>query len=173
MDATDFLRRQEKRIIRLVLDQKKSLILFVNKWDCCDDKVVDRKRLLLQLHTEFPSLKAFPLFFGSAKHRQGLEKLLNSIVRVLGQSVTKVSTPKLNQFIQSVVKRHPLPSQKSRQVKFFYATQLEVSPPHFVFFVKFPELVSDPYKRFLEKEIRLHLFPYEGSPVFLSFRSRR
>jgi GTP-binding protein len=82
-----------------------------------------------------------------------------------------VATSELNKAVLDAVAAHSPPSKRGKRLKFYYATQVGVAPPSFVFFVNEPELVHFSYKRFLENRLR-EAFGYEGTPLRMSFRRR-
>ena len=112
-----------------------------------------------------------PVIFTSAKTGFHLDRLLEAVRYVAAQLLQKIPTAILNRTLRDAVEcRQPISSQGHR-LKFFYATQVRLSPPTFLLFVNRDELFSDPYKKFLAGAMRT-AFGYEGCPVVLVPKAR-
>jgi GTP-binding protein len=168
-----FLSDQDRKIINQVLESKKNMIIFVNKWDETERTDAMRSDLVnLAIH-EMPVLAHFPFIFGSAKEKIHLGKLFELIPVVVERSKVRIPTPKLNTFITNIIKRNPPPARQGRRIKVFYGTQAESSPPFFVFFVSEGKLIEADYQRFVEKRLREEFPFFEGVPIQLFFKTRR
>lgn len=102
---------------------------------------------------------------------KGVEHLFPIIDSVRESWSSRVKTASLNSMLREVLEKTPPPSKKGKKLNIYYVTQARTAPPHFVFFVNDPDLVTPAYARFLEKKIR-ELFGFLGSPVRLTFRPR-
>ena len=173
LDAEDFLSDQDKKIIRFVLDTKKNLMVFVNKWDLIEDKDNYRKAILKQAERIFPALRYYPFIFGSAKERTQLGALFNQIPKIIEQSLVRISTSKMNQFVQEIVKRNPPPAKRGKVINIYYATEVEVKPPTFLFFVNHPKLIDPTYTRFIENRMRQTFPQYKGVSFLIAFKKHR
>jgi GTP-binding protein len=112
-----------------------------------------------------------PLIFISAKSGQRVDKILPEVITVYEARYQRVPTAQLNRLMRQVISRHPAPQKGGIRVKFNYATQANVDPPTFVFFVSRPEWVHFSYQRYLENQIRAE-HPFPGTPIRLVFRAR-
>ena len=83
----------------------------------------------------------------------------------------RLSTGQLNDLLRDIVVHHPPPTKAGTQLKFYYATQVALAPPTFVFFVNRPEMVHFGYQRYIENRLR-ERYPFTGTPVRLIFRGR-
>jgi GTPase len=173
LEPDPFLCEQDKRILNMVIESGTNLIVFVNKWDLTKRTDLARRDLMRLAREEMPPLNDYPFIFGSAKERLNLGKIFNTIPDVIAQSEVRVTTAELNKFIEEVIMRTPPPAKKGKRLKIFYATQVEKSPPTFIFFVNEPNLISKPYMRFLEKKMRQTLGKFIGNPIRLFFKARR
>jgi GTP-binding protein len=99
-------------------------------------------------------------------------KTLEVIQRVDAQRKQRISTGQLNSFLEDLFETHPPPAVKGRQIHIYYATQMRVEPPTFVFFTNSPQLIHTNYRRFLERKLR-QSFGFEGTPVHFIFRQRK
>ncbi len=173
LNPEPFLSDQDRKIINQVIQAKKNMILFVNKWDETERTDAIRADLIRLAEHEMPVLAYFPFIFGSAKEKIHIGKLFELIPTVVERSKTRIPTAKINGFITTVIKRNPPPARQGKRIKVFYGTQAESAPPYFVFFVNDGKLIEADYQRFVEKRLREE-FPYfEGVPIQLFFKTRR
>lgn len=112
-----------------------------------------------------------PLLFISAETGQRVSKILGAVMEVQEARQHRLSTGELNDLMRDVVAHHPPPTKAGTQLKFYYATQVGVAPPTFVFFVNRPEMVHFGYQRYIENRLREY-YPFTGTPVRLLFRGR-
>ncbi len=173
LNPEPFLSDQDKKIINMVLTAKKNMILLLNKWDLTPrthEALQEFKRILV---AEMPILAHFPLLVGSATERVHLSRLLDRIPPIVSKSQERIATAKLNQFIESVIKHNPPPAKYGERINVFYATQVSVGPPSFVFFVNKATLIGSDYQRFVENRLRGMLDDFEGVPIQIYFKSRK
>ncbi|MGD9892859.1 MAG: ribosome biogenesis GTPase Der, partial [Dehalococcoidia bacterium] len=111
------------------------------------------------------------ILFISAKERQGLDAVLDEVIAVGEQRDRRVPTGELNQFVRRAIAAHQPPSVGGRRMKLLFATQAEVRPPTFVFFVNDASLLHFGYRRYLENKIR-EAFGFSGTAIRLIFKSR-
>lgn len=172
IDATEDFTAQDLHIAGYVEEQKKGLVIVVNKWDLVEKDSFTmenyRKRALIQL--DFVAYA--PLVFISAKLGQRIDQVMDTALTVLKERERRVSTSSLNRVLKDAVARHQPPSRPGKWVKFFYATQADTAPPTFIFFCNDPKQIHFSYRRYLENQIREE-FGFNGTPLRLSFRSRR
>jgi GTP-binding protein len=111
-----------------------------------------------------------PTLFISAETGQRTGRVLELVRDVQAERDRRVTTPKLIEMVRSAVARHPR-TEGGRQLKIYYATQADVRPPTFVFFVNDPKLMHFTYERYLENQIR-DTFGFQGTAIRLVFRGR-
>jgi GTP-binding protein len=109
--------------------------------------------------------------YTSAKLGQGVDKLIPRVRQIYQERHKRVATAEVNAVIQQAVATHTLPRSGRKQLKVFYATQAEVNPPTFVFFVNDARLVHFSYQRYLENKLR-QAFGFTGTPLRLIFKTR-
>ncbi len=160
---------QDQKIAQTVLERGCALALIFNKWDLVQDEEKE-KELLSQLAYRFRFLPKLPFLKVSALEKKNIEEILPLSLRVFQQYSARIPTSKLNDFFQSLKER--IPPTGKENLKFFYLTQVDTAPPHFVFFVNRPDLVNDSVKRFLEKRLAEE-FQFEATPLILTFKRRR
>lgn len=171
MDATEPGAAQDTHIIGQAEDAHVGLIIVVNKADLLPpgEDVREELRRVLRYRTRF--VPWAPILFISAKERQGLDAMLDAVLAVGEQRERRVSTGELNQLLRRAITAHQPPSVNGRRIKLLYATQAEVKPPTFVFFVNDASLLHFGYRRYLENKIR-EAFGFSGTAIRLIFKSR-
>ena len=171
IDATEEFTAQDLHIAGYVEEQKKGMVVVVNKWDLVekDNHTMDDYRAKAKEALDF--MPYVPLVFISAKFGQRVQQVLESALIVVGEREKRVSTGSLNKLLKDAVAKHPPASRPGKWLKFFYATQADASPPTFVFFCNDPEHIHFSYRRYLENELRAE-YGFVGSPIRMSFRSR-
>ena len=116
-------------------------------------------------------LSYVPVVFISAKTGQRVENSIEAALRVYEARFQRIPTGTLNDIVRDAVSRHSPPSKWGKRLTFYYATQPEVDPPTFVFFINDIRLVHFGYRRYLENCIR-DQFPFEGTPLKMRFQGR-
>ncbi|HUS17437.1 MAG TPA: ribosome biogenesis GTPase Der [Chloroflexia bacterium] len=171
IDATEGITAQDTHIVGYVLEQFKSMVLVVNKWDLVEKDSNTLGEFTTKLREALNFVPYVPFLFISAKFGQRTNRVLPAALSVAAERKKRVPTAQLNKLMKEATSAHPPPSKPGKWVKFLYATQAEASPPTFVFFVNDAEAVHFSYKRYLENQLREH-FGFEGTPIHLIFRTR-
>jgi len=171
VDSTEGFTAQDLHIAGYVEEQKKGIVVVVNKWDLIekDSSTMDLYRDEAKRQLDF--LPYAPLVFISAKFGQRVQNVLEMALLVETERRKRVSTSALNKLLREAVAAHAPASKPGKWLKFYYATQADVSPPTFVFFCNDPQNVHFSYKRYLENQIR-DQFGFVGNPVRMTFRGR-
>jgi GTP-binding protein len=172
IDAYEGLTAQDAHVAGFVVEEGRGLVLALNKWDLLAEKT-DRSfdEFATALRAEVPFLDFAPIVSISAKTGQRVGKVLELAVDVWGERRKRVSTPELNRILRAASLRQAPPAGKLGPPKIFYATQVAVAPPTFVFFARHADQVHFSYKRFLENQLRAE-FGFDGTPIRLIFRER-
>jgi GTP-binding protein len=172
IDAFQGLTAQDAHVAGFVVEDGRGLVLALNKWDLLAEKT-DRSfdEYAAAIRAEVPFLDFAPMVSISAKTGQRIGKVLELAVDVWGERRKRVSTPELNRVMRTAALRQPPPPGKLGPPKIFYATQVAVAPPTFVFFARHADQVHFSYKRFLENQLRAE-FGFDGTPIRLIFRER-
>ena len=172
IDATEDFTSQDLHIAGYVEEQKKGLVVVVNKWDLIekDARTMDAYRERAQRELDFMAYA--PVEFMSAKLGQRVDQVMDAALTVITERNKRVSTAQLNKVLKDAVAKHQPPSRPGKWVKFFYATQADVAPPTIIFFCNDPKQIHFSYRRYLENELR-EAFGFHGTPLRISFRSRR
>ncbi|HSU80733.1 MAG TPA: ribosome biogenesis GTPase Der [Candidatus Angelobacter sp.] len=172
LDGEEGIIEQDKKVAGYAHEAGRAIVIVVNKWDAVekDDKTMDVFKQKIRDHFQY--LSYAPIVFVSAKTKQKLHQLLPVIDQVAENHSMRVQTSHLNDVISDAIAMTPPPSDKGNRLKIYYATQVSVKPPAFVFFVNDPELVHFSYQRFLENRIR-DTFGFIGTPIRIYIRKRQ
>ena len=171
LDATDMVTAQDAHIAGYILEENKSVIVIVNKWDLIEKDTQTMVEFTERIRSELKFLDYVPVAFISAKTRKRVNTVLPTTLKVREQRFQRIGTSELNQIVQDAVSKHAPPSKAGKRLKFLYATQVSVDPPTFVFFVNDLRLVHFSYERYLENQLR-ERYEFLGTPLKLYFRNR-
>jgi GTP-binding protein len=169
LDATELVTAQDMHIAGYIQQAAKGVIIIVNKWDLV--KTGGREECSRHLRSQFRFVPYAPVMYTSAKLGRGVAKIMPQVRRIYRERLKRLSTAAVNGVVQQAVAAHRPPRKGNRQLKFLYATQAEVNPPTFVFFVNYPELMHFSYQRYLENRLR-QSFGFEGTPIRFVFKTR-
>ncbi len=172
IDAVEGLTAQDAHIAGYVVDEGKGLLVVVNKWDLLTektDKTFDQ--YVDWIREQAPFLDFAPVISISAKTHQRVDRVLEAAVDIWGERRKRISTGELNRLVADASERQIAPMVKGRRPKIFYATQVAVAPPTFVFFAREAGSVHFSYRRYLENRLREAL-GFDGTPIRLVFRER-
>ena len=171
LDASELDAAQDAHIAGFALDAYKGVVVAVNKWDLARELELEQDDAEQIVKRRFKFAAYLPVVFLSALKGEGLAKLLKSVLEVYQQRQIRVGTADLNKIVDRAAGEH-LPRLVGRKrLHILYATQSEVNPPTFVFFVNDPKLVHFSYHRYLENRIR-EVFGFTGTPLKFIFRAR-
>ena len=161
---------RELKLANEALDRGKPVLLVITKWDLVDKEDAPKMRRLLR--EKLAHLDHLPRVFTSALTRQNLDRIFREAVRLHELNQTRVPTAELNRWVAVWTSRVQMPNFKGKPLKILYATQPEVAPPTFVFFVNHPEFVTRAFENYLKNRIGEDLGLREV-PFRLVFRGRR
>jgi GTP-binding protein len=167
LDASEPLAEQDLKIISLVEEAGKALVLVMNKWDLVDeDRRIALEKELDRHLTHITWAQRVNVAAKTGWHRDRLAPALRT---ALQSWETRIPTGKLNSFLGALIGATPPPVRGGKQPKIFYATQAGIAPPKFVIFTN--DWIEPPYRRFIERKLREE-FGFEGSPVQVSVKIR-
>ena len=172
IDASMMLERQDLNIARLVIEEGRSLLIAVNKWDLIRDKSKAIKELERRIKISLPQVKDIPYVPISALKNRNLDSLIDKSFLAYDVWNQRVPTAKLNRWFAMIVERHPPPLVQGRRIKLRYITQIKTRPPSFVCFCNQPDQVPEAYKRYVINELRKE-FILPGVPIRLSMKTNQ
>ncbi len=170
IDATQPLEKQDLYIASKVIEEGRCLVLALNKWDLIKDKQDLLNHLRERLTTALPQVQGIPLVPLSALTGKNKDKLLDAVLDIYSLWNKRISTSKLNRWLEESVARHPPPLVSGRRIKIKYLTQIKVRPPTFVLFCSKSSELPSSYVRYIMNGIR-ETFQMEGVPIRLFVRS--
>ena len=171
MDVTEPLTAQDAHIAGYILEEYKSVIVVVNKWDLIEKDTYTMDAYVQKIRHELKFLDYVPVIFTSALTGQRVQNILSLAIEVQEHRMRRISTSELNRFLREAVAKNPPKGAKRHSLRFYYMTQAGVSPPTFIFFTNNAKLVHFTYKRYLENQLRDN-FDFLGTPLKLVFRNR-
>jgi GTP-binding protein len=169
LDATELLTSQDEHIAGYIQQAAKGVVLVVNKWDLAVNQDMVESNQNIRKRLKF--LSYAPLVYTSAKFGEGVDRVLPEAFEVYQERQKRIPTTEVNNVVQQAVAAHNLPRKGTKQLKILYATQAEVNPPTFVFFVNDPRLIHFSYRHYLENKLR-QSFGFAGTPLRFVFKSR-
>lgn len=171
VDASEGFESQDLNIFHLAERNRKGIVIVVNKWDLVEKETKTHLEFEEMIRNKIAPFNDVPIIFTSIPKKQRIFKALETGSEVYKNKGNRISTSKLNDFFLPIIEKTPPPSVKGKQVKIKYITQLKTPFPAFVFFCNLPQYVKDPYKRFVENQLRKH-FNFYGIPVQIFFRRK-
>jgi GTP-binding protein len=169
LDTMEMVTAQDMHIAGYIQQATKGVVVVVNKWDLVAEKnLVEWDRYL---RSQLKFINYAPVIYTSAKYGEGVDRIIPEASRIYQNRLRRPATAEVNNVVQQAVAAHVLPRKGSKRLKILYATQAEVNPPTFVFFVNDAKLVHFSYRRYLEGKLR-QAFDFAGTPLRLVFRTR-
>lgn len=171
VDATEPFTAQDLHIAGYVEEQKKGIVVVVNKWDLIEKDNYTMDEYRAQAAKELVFVPYAPIAFISAKYGQHVHQVLDLALEVVKERKKRVPTAALNKMIREAIANHPPSSKSGKPIKFYYGTQVDIEPPTFVFFCSDPKAIHFSYRRYIENKLR-ESFSFTGTPIRISFRGR-
>ena len=171
LDATELLTEQDKRVAGLIYEERKPIIIAINKWDLIEKDNTSVKKFTELVKADLPFLSYAPVITISALTGKRTINILEQAKFINEEYHKKITTGLLNQILSEMIAQNPVPTRKGRAVKINYATQVGEAPPRFVFFSNNPELIHFSYQRYIENKLREY-FGFEGCPIDIVFNKK-
>jgi GTP-binding protein len=171
LDAEKGITAQDLNIYGLAAKKGKGIVVLVNKWDLVKKETNTAKEYEAELKKRFAPFNDVPILFISAKEKTRIFKAIEIGLEVYDNRQRKVPTAQLNDVILKAIQSYHPPVVRGHAVKIKYITQLPVYVPSFAFFCNFPDDIKQPYKNYLENQLRLN-FNFTGVPIRLFFRKK-
>lgn len=170
-DATRGFDGQVQNIFWLAHRNNKGIVILVNKWDLVDKETNSVRDYTLKIKEAMEPFTDVPIIFISVLEKQRIFKAIETAVKVFENRSKRIPTHKLNDVMLPIIENRPPPSLKGKYVKIKFCTQLPGHYPQFAFFCNLPQYVKDPYKRFIENQLR-NQFDFEGVPITVFMRKK-
>lgn len=169
IDASQGVTAQDTHVAGYILEQSKSVIILINKWDLIEKDTHTLAQYEEYVRNELKFMPYVPVLSISALTGQRVDRILPLALRIREERSVRLSTSEINTMIRDATARTSPPTKRGKKLRIYYGTQASSDPPTFVFFVNDTELVHFGYQRYLENQLR-ERFKYEGSPIRLVFR---
>ena len=172
IDATTGITAQDAHIAGFILDEWKSCVVLVNKWDAVDKDTYTMEAYTKKIRADLNFMDYVPLLFISALTGQRVDQVLPLGLRVQEERLARLTTSKINKVLVEAQDAHSAPTRSGRQLKIFYGTQVRSDPPTFMIYVNDPKLMHFSYSRFLENRFREE-YGFIGTPIRIVMKGRR
>jgi len=171
IDATLGIESQDVNIFHLIARNRKGVVVLVNKWDLAEKDTKSTKELEKVIKEKLEPFDDIPIVFVSALSKQRIHKALDLAIEVFENRKQKIPTSKINEVMLKAIESYRPPAVKGKYIRIKYATQLPTHAPSFAFFCNLPQYVKEPYKRYLENQIRKN-FNFTGVPIQIFMRKK-
>ena len=171
LDAEKGITAQDLSIFSLAARKGKGVVVLVNKWDLVEKETNTARDYEKQLKQRLAPFNDVPILFISAKEKTRIHKGIETALDVYENRQRRIPTSKLNEVMLKAIEAFHPPVVRGHPVRVKYITQLPTAVPSFAFFCNFPDDIKQPYKNYLENQLREH-FNFKGVPVRLFFRKK-
>ncbi len=172
IDATTGITSQDAHIAGFILDEWKSCVVLVNKWDAIEKNNETMEEYTARIKKDLNFMDYVPILFISCKTGQRVDQVLPMALQVQEERLARLTTSTINEVIHSAQDAHPHPTHAGRALKMFYGTQVRSDPPTFMIYVNEPKLMHFSYLRYLENQIRAK-YSFLGTPIRIVTKGRR
>jgi GTP-binding protein len=172
IDATTGITSQDAHIAGFILEEWKSCVVLINKWDALEKTATTMDEYTAIIRRELNFMDYVPILFISAKTGQRVDQVLPMALRVQEERLARLNTSKINAVIHKAQDAHPHPAHAGRALKMYYGTQVRSDPPTFMIYVNDPKLMHFSYLRYLENQIRAE-YGFLGTPIRIVTKGRR
>ena len=169
LDARQPPHKQDITIARHIADEGRAMIIAANMWDDVEDKSLSIRQINDRIQTSLAQLRGIPVIPISGLYGKGLERLFEAVQTIHSIWQRRISTAKLNRWLEIMLEAHPPPLVQGRRLRIRYMTQIKSRPPTFALFVSRPADLPESYLRYLIGGLRDE-FMLTGVPVRMILR---
>jgi GTPase len=171
LDAGKGITAQDLNIFSLASKKGKGILVLVNKWDLVEKETNTARDYEAELKKKLAPFNDVPIIFISAKEKTRIFKVIETALAVYESRKRRIPTSQLNEVILKAIQSYHPPVVRGNPIKIKYITQIPTVVPSFAFFCNYPDDIKQPYKNYLENQLRL-AFDFSGVPVRLFFRKK-
>ena len=171
LDAEKGIAAQDLNIFSLAAKKGKGVVILVNKWDLVEKETNTARDYEKTLKQRLAPFTDVPILFISAKEKIRIFKAIETAIQVFENRQRKISTAKLNEVMLKAIEAYHPPVVRGNPIRIKYVTQLPTAVPSFAFFCNYPDDVKQPYRNYLENQLREH-FDFTGVPMRIFFRKK-
>ena len=170
VDAYEGIKSQDTHIAGYILDEWKSVVVIINKWDLIEKDTHTMAEFTNYIRYELNFMDYVPILFISALSGKRVDKVLPLALQVQEERMSRLSTSQVNKIVQRAQDKHPSPSKAGKHFKIYYGSQVRNDPPTFLLHVNNPKLSHFTYLRYIENQIREQA-PFLGTPIKIILRA--
>jgi GTPase len=171
IDAKEGVGQQDLNIFGLIEKNRKGVLILVNKWDLVEKDTNTSKMFEDDLRQKLAPFEDVPIIFTSVINKQRIHKALQEALDVYKRRTQRLKTNLLNETMLPIIEQTPPPATKGKYIKIKYVQQLPTHAPTFAFYCNLPQYIKEPYRRFVENQMRKH-FNFNGVPIQIFFRQK-
>lgn len=171
LDAEKGIAAQDLNIFSLAAKKGKGIVVLVNKWDLVSKETNTAIEYEKELKKRFAPFSDVPVLFISAKEKTRIFKAIEIALQVYDNRQHRIPTSELNDIMLKAIQSYHPPVVRGNPIKIKFITQLPTAVPSFAFFCNFPDDIKQPYKNYLENQLREN-FNFTGVPVRIFFRKK-
>ena len=171
LDATKGITAQDLNIFSLAIKKGKGIVLLVNKWDLFEKETNTARDYEKELKRKIAPFVDVPILFISAKEKLRIFRVIEEALLVYENKQRKIPTSQLNDVMLKAIESYHPPVVRGNPIKIKYVTQLPTHVPSFAFFCNFPDDIKEPYRNYLENQLR-EKFYFKGVPLRIFFRKK-
>ncbi len=171
VDAERGIVEQDKRVLGYALDERKPIIVIVNKWDTITKETNTQKKYEDNMKAKMPFIADSHFIFCSALTQKGVKNIYPAINDIYAKYTKEFTTSQVNNVLNDALMSKNPPSYKGKPIRIYYATQIGSKPPKFLFFVNNKDILHFSYKRYLENYFK-HAFGLSGIKLKFQFKNR-
>jgi GTP-binding protein len=172
VDAVEGVSDQDLKILDLIVRGGRGIIICLNKWDIVDKDHMTFDHTRKEIAHMLGPHRHIPVISMSALTGMRVEKVFELVDKVHGDLGRRITTSKLNDFMEAAMRELPPPMVGKKRTRIYYATQVSTKPPAFAAFSSYPEGIPKHYERYLVNKFR-DTFGFEGVPLRMYFRKRK
>ncbi len=169
VDAYEGIKSQDTHIAGYILDEWKSVVVIINKWDLIEKDTHTMAEFTNYIRYELNFMNYVPILFISALTGKRVDKVLSLALQVHEERMNRLATSQVNKIVQRAQDKHPSPSKAGKHFKIYYGSQVRNDPPTFLLHVNNPKLSHFTYLRYIENQIREQA-PFLGTPIKIILR---
>lgn len=171
LDATKGITAQDLNIFGLAVKKGKGIVVLVNKWDLVEKETNTARDMEKELKKRMAPFTDVPVLFISVIEKTRIFKVIETALDVFENRQRKIATSQLNEVMLKAIEAYHPPVVRGNAIKIKYITQLPTQVPSFAFFSNFPDDIKEPYKNYLENQLR-QKFNFTGVPIRIFFRKK-
>src|SRR5690606_31924125 len=171
IDAQTGIESQDMSIFRLAQKRNKGIVILVNKWDLVKKETNTARDFEKNIREKIRPFDDVPVLFISTIEKQRIFHAVEAGLEVFENRSRKLKTSEINDVMLPIIEKNPPPAYRGTYIKIKYITQLPTYFPAFAFFCNHPKYIKEPYKNFIENQMRKH-FSFSGVPMGIFFRKK-